>query len=64
LNTYGWINKTQGILAIPIQEAFEYDSSRVKNIVPVRTDSNAGPAGLQAANFNKKRSTTAEGGRR
>ena len=62
LNTYGWINKTQGIARIPIQEAMNLIVE--KNLLPVRTDSNAVQTGPSSLQLQQKRSINAEGGRR
>ena len=46
LNSYGWINKTQGIVRIPIQDAMNLIVE--KNLLPIRQGTNAtGPSVLQ-----------------
>jgi hypothetical protein len=58
LNTYGWINKTQGIVRIPIQEAMNLILE--KKLLPVRQGTNAaqGPSVLQ---LQQERPFNAEG---
>jgi hypothetical protein len=60
LNSYGWINRTQGIVHIPIQEAM----NRIieNNLLPVRTNgATTGPSTLQ---LQQERPINAEGVRK
>jgi hypothetical protein len=61
MNTYGWINKTQDIVRIPVQEAMNLIVQ--KNLLPVRQGSNTalGPSTLQ---LQQERPTNAEGGKK
>jgi hypothetical protein len=59
LNTYGWINKTQGIVRIPIQEAMNLIVE--KNLLPVRKGTNAVSTGPSTLQLQQERSANAEG---
>jgi hypothetical protein len=60
LGTYGWINKTQGIVRIPIQEAMNLIVE--KNLLPIRQGTNAtGPSVLQ---LQQERPLNSEGTKR
>lgn len=59
LNSYGWINKTQGIAHIPIHEAMNLIVE--KNLLPVRQGSNALSTGPSTLRLQQERSTNSEG---
>ena len=59
LNSYGWVNKTQGIVRIPIQEAINLLVE--KNLLPARKDSNADGTGPSALLLQQNRPLNAEG---
>jgi len=60
LNAYGWIDKTQGIVRIPIQEAMNLIVD--KNLLPMRT--NAATTGPSTLQLQQQRPTSAEGVRK
>jgi hypothetical protein len=59
LNGYGWINKTQGIVRIPIQEAMNLIVE--KNLLPVRQGTNAAQTGPSVLQLQQERPLNAEG---
>jgi len=59
LNSYGWINKTQGIVRIPIQESMNLIVE--KNLLPVRKGTNAVGTGPSTLQLQQERSANAEG---
>jgi hypothetical protein len=61
LNTYGWINKTQGIVRIPIQQAMNMLVE--KKLLPVREGTNAAPSGPSPLQLQQERPLNAEGGK-
>jgi hypothetical protein len=62
LNGYGWINKTQAIVRIPIQEAMNLIVD--KNLLPVRQGTNAPANGISALQLQQERPVNAEGARK
>jgi hypothetical protein len=58
-NTYAWINKTQGIVRIPVQEAMNLIVQ--KNLLPVRQGSNTAAPGPSTLQLQQERPTNAEG---
>jgi hypothetical protein len=62
LNTYGWINKTQGIVRIPIQNAI--DLIIAKNLLPVRENTNAAKTGPSTLQLQQERTSNAKGGKK
>jgi hypothetical protein len=61
LNTYGWINKTQGVVRIPIREAMNLIVE--KKLLPVREGANS-QTGVSALQLQQGRPTNAEGVKR
>ena len=59
LNGYGWIDKTQGVVRIPIQEAMNLIVE--KNLLPAREGTNLPPTGPSPLQLQQQRPTTAEG---
>jgi hypothetical protein len=59
LNTYAWINKTQGIVRIPIQEAMNLIVE--KNLLPVRQGTNPAQTGPSVLQLQQERPVKAEG---
>jgi hypothetical protein len=59
LTTYGWINKTQGIVRIPIQEAMNLIVE--KKLLPIREGTNAPPSGPSTLQLQQQRPVNAEG---
>ena len=59
LNTYGWINKTQGIVRIPIQEAMNLIVE--KKLLPVRAGTNAAQAGPSSLQLQQERPEHSQG---
>jgi hypothetical protein len=62
LNSYGWINKPQGIARIPIQQAMNLIVER--NLLPVRQGSKALSTGPSTLQLQQERPVNAEGGRK
>jgi len=62
LNSYSWINKTQGIVRIPIREAMNLIVE--KNLLPVRKDTNALGTGPSTLQLQQERPVNAEGVKR
>src|ERR1051326_1896926 len=62
LNTYGWINKTQGIVRIPIQEAMNLIVE--KKLLPVREGKNASQTSVSSLQLQQGRPTNAEGAKK
>src|SRR5580765_2293246 len=62
LNSYGWINRTQGIVRIPIQEAMNLIIE--KNLLPVRQGTNAAQTGPSVLQLQQERPLNAEGTKR
>jgi hypothetical protein len=62
LNTYGWINKTQGTVRIPIQEAMNLIVE--KHLLPVRQGTNAAQTGPSSLQLQQDRPTNAGGVKR
>ncbi len=62
LNTYGWINKTQGIVHIPIQEAMNLIVE--KKLLPVREGTNSPQIGVSSLQLQQQRPINAEGGKK
>lgn len=59
LNSYGWINKTQGIVRIPIQQAMNMLVE--KKLLPTREGTNAAPSGPSPLQLQQQRPVNAEG---
>jgi hypothetical protein len=59
LDTFGWVNRTQGIVRIPIQEAMNLIVE--KKLLPVRAGTNAPQTGVSALQLQQGRPTNAEG---
>jgi hypothetical protein len=59
LNSYGWINKTEGIVRIPIQEAMNLIVE--KNLLPVRQGTNAAQTGPSVLQLQQERPVNAAG---
>ncbi len=59
LNNYGWINKTQGIVRIPIAQAMNMIVE--KKLLPVREGTNTAPSGPSALQLQQERPVNAEG---
>jgi hypothetical protein len=62
LNTYGWIDKTQGIARIPIQEAMNLIVE--KGLLPVREGARASQTSVSTLQLQQGRPTNAEGVRK
>lgn len=62
LNTYGWINKAQGIVRIPIQQAMNLIVE--KNLLPVRDGTNAVNKGPPPLQLQQERAAKADGGKK
>ena len=59
LSTYGWINKTQGIVRIPIQQAMNMLVE--KKLLPVREGTNSAPRGPSPLQLEQQRPINEEG---
>lgn len=62
LNSYGWIDKTQGIVRIPIEEAMNLIVQ--KNLLPVRQTTNLAQTGASSLQLQQERPSTAEGAKK
>jgi hypothetical protein len=62
LNTYGWINKTQGIVRIPIQEAMNLIVE--KKLLPVRQGTNPAQTGPSVLQLQQERPLNADGAKK
>lgn len=62
LNTYGWVNKTEGIVRIPIQQAMNLILE--KNLLPVRQNTNSPAPGPSSFQLQQERPVNAEGAKK